>query len=193
MGDLQSLTKREREVLGLIGKGLSLAEIADKLYRSQKTIQTHRLSLGRKLGVSNRVELARIAIKAGLSPLEPNEGEGVNGPTTRSEDTAAWHALSNIEAMLPAVGGPAYFRKLTQALTRGLHVRTAGICEISEDGADLLSLALIHDGELIEDLSYPIKGSTCEAALKDGLTFIQEGVQNLFPENPLLNKINGEA
>lgn len=66
---LGSLTPREREVLQHIGMGLPTAEIARKLHRSVKTIEGHRVSLGLKLGVSNRVQLARIAIRSGLSPL----------------------------------------------------------------------------------------------------------------------------
>jgi DNA-binding NarL/FixJ family response regulator len=65
-GPLAGLTSREIEILRLIGSGLSTADIADKLHRSVKTIEWHRVSLGNKLGVSNRVELARIAINAGL-------------------------------------------------------------------------------------------------------------------------------
>ncbi|MBK7403687.1 MAG: PAS domain-containing protein [Phycisphaerales bacterium] len=74
-GGLASLTDREREVLGLIGLGLSTTDIAERLYRSAKTIEGHRVSLGVKLGVQNRVQLARIAIRAGLSPLSTAEVE----------------------------------------------------------------------------------------------------------------------
>jgi len=71
LGPLAQLTRRELEVLGLIGEGLSTAGIADRLKRSIKTVEGHRVSLGNKLGVSNRVELARIAIRAGLCPFDP--------------------------------------------------------------------------------------------------------------------------
>ena len=66
LGQLKDLTDREREVLALIGGGLSTAEIANRLHRSVKTIEWHRASLGTKLNVSNRVELAQIALKLGL-------------------------------------------------------------------------------------------------------------------------------
>lgn len=65
-GQLSGLTDREREVLALIGEGLSTAEIASRLHRSVKTIEWHRASLGTKLNVSNRVELAQIAMRLGL-------------------------------------------------------------------------------------------------------------------------------
>lgn len=69
-GPLSKLTPREMEVLELIGQGLTGAEIAKHLHRSERTVQTHRISLGRKLGMPNRVELARIAIASGLAPLQ---------------------------------------------------------------------------------------------------------------------------
>lgn len=74
-GELDKLTNREVEVLRLIGLGRSTAAIAEELHRSVKTIEWHRVSLGNKLGVTNRVELARIAINAGLAALdEPHAG-----------------------------------------------------------------------------------------------------------------------
>lgn len=66
MGNLSDLTARELEILGLIGRGLTTAEIADHLRRSVKTVEWHRVSLGDKLRAGNRVELARIALRAGL-------------------------------------------------------------------------------------------------------------------------------
>jgi DNA-binding CsgD family transcriptional regulator len=69
-GPLSTLTPRETEILGHIGRGLSTAEIAKALGRSVKTVEWHRVSLGEKLGVTNRVELARIAIASGLVGLD---------------------------------------------------------------------------------------------------------------------------
>lgn len=70
-GALAALSPRETEILGLIAEGLTSAEIAQRLRRSRKTVEAHRLSMGAKLGVSNRVELARIALLAGLRPPVP--------------------------------------------------------------------------------------------------------------------------
>lgn len=66
LGELSGLTARELEILGLIGRGMTTAEIADQLRRSVKTVEWHRVSLGDKLRAGNRVELARIALRAGL-------------------------------------------------------------------------------------------------------------------------------
>lgn len=69
LGPLSALTEREFEVLAFIGEGLTTAEIAQRLHRSVKTVEWHRRLLGSKLNATNRVELARIAIQAGLTHL----------------------------------------------------------------------------------------------------------------------------
>jgi len=65
----ESLTPREVEILRLIGKGMSRAEIAKAVFRSPKTIDAHRISIMNKLDIHDRVELARFAIREGL--VEP--------------------------------------------------------------------------------------------------------------------------
>jgi DNA-binding CsgD family transcriptional regulator len=67
LGPLDVLTPRELEVLALLGQGLSVKEIARLLHRSEKTVETHRAAIGRKLKVDDRVALAEIARRAGIS------------------------------------------------------------------------------------------------------------------------------
>ena len=66
LGELESLTPRELEVLALLGQGMTIKEIASALFRSVKTIENHRESIGRKLKKTRGVELACIANSAGL-------------------------------------------------------------------------------------------------------------------------------
>ncbi len=61
------LTPREIEVLAMVGSGMSIREIAEALFRSEKTVQNHRDAVGTKLGLRNRVELAAMARRAGLN------------------------------------------------------------------------------------------------------------------------------
>lgn len=61
------LTKREKEVLKLIAKGMSTLEIAEKLFVSKHTIDTHRKNLLGKLNIKNSVGLARYAIDNGYT------------------------------------------------------------------------------------------------------------------------------
>lgn len=60
---LETLTAREREVLGLLAQGYSLKEVAQVLGMSYKTADRHKASLMKKLGIHDRVELARFAIR----------------------------------------------------------------------------------------------------------------------------------
>jgi DNA-binding CsgD family transcriptional regulator len=57
------LTPREREVLALLGNGLSNARIAQSLYISEKTASVHVSNILRKLGVTSRVQAATAAVK----------------------------------------------------------------------------------------------------------------------------------
>lgn len=60
------LTEREKEILTVIAQGLSNQQIAQKLYISIKTVQTHRAHILEKLGLHDRTELVRYAIRKGL-------------------------------------------------------------------------------------------------------------------------------
>ena len=79
LGPLSKLTRKELEVLALMGEHLSSQGIADRLERSVKTIEWHRVSIGRKLKVKTRGELAIIAQRAGLVKPPPN-GTRPNDP-----------------------------------------------------------------------------------------------------------------
>ncbi len=60
------LTEREREVLRLVAEGHTTAEIAQALYVSPHTVQSHRRAIMEKLNLHNRVELVRYAMRRGL-------------------------------------------------------------------------------------------------------------------------------
>jgi len=62
------LSPREVEVLGLVALGRSNGEIAEELFISRKTASVHVTHILDKLGVSNRVEAAMVAARAGLVP-----------------------------------------------------------------------------------------------------------------------------
>jgi DNA-binding NarL/FixJ family response regulator len=64
------LSDREREILKLITEGRTNKEIADMLFLSVKTVQAHRANLMRKLGLHDRVELVKYAIRKGIIGLD---------------------------------------------------------------------------------------------------------------------------
>ena len=61
-----NLSRREMEVLGLIAQGYTNAQIADKLFTSKRTIETHRQNLLEKTNSSNTAMLIRYAVLRGL-------------------------------------------------------------------------------------------------------------------------------
>jgi len=63
ISDKPKLTRREREVLELIAAGVTTQQIADKLFVSPLTIETHRRNLMQKFGVNNAPAMIRAAIE----------------------------------------------------------------------------------------------------------------------------------
>jgi DNA-binding NarL/FixJ family response regulator len=68
-GRLEILTPREREVCSLLAYGYTNAEIAQRLFISERTVETHRNNIMTKLNLKSRVELVRFAIDNGLLKL----------------------------------------------------------------------------------------------------------------------------
>jgi two-component system, NarL family, response regulator LiaR len=64
-----TLSQREKEVLGLLGKGLSNSEIAKRIFLSEGTVRNYVSSIFEKLGVSERTQAAVLAIRYGLTDL----------------------------------------------------------------------------------------------------------------------------
>jgi DNA-binding NarL/FixJ family response regulator len=68
-GPRETLTPREQEVVKLIAEAHTNTQIAAILHLAEKTIESHRANVLRKLGMRDRVELVRYAIRRGL--VEP--------------------------------------------------------------------------------------------------------------------------
>ncbi|MFZ2652914.1 MAG: helix-turn-helix transcriptional regulator, partial [Burkholderiaceae bacterium] len=63
---LAALSPRERQIMQLVVRGRSSAEIGSALHLSPKTVDTYRSRLMAKLGVANLPALVRLAVRAGL-------------------------------------------------------------------------------------------------------------------------------
>ena len=64
----ETLTPRQREVLQLAAEGKTNAEIGARLNISQRTVENHRATLMKRLGLQNQTELIRHALRHGLIP-----------------------------------------------------------------------------------------------------------------------------
>ncbi|MCF6459819.1 response regulator [Clostridium sp. Cult3] len=66
---IESLTKREYEVLTLIAEGLNNKDIAEKLYISEKTVKNHVSSIFKKIEVNDRIQAAIFAFKNNIKKI----------------------------------------------------------------------------------------------------------------------------
>ncbi|MCC5787954.1 MAG: helix-turn-helix transcriptional regulator [Phycisphaerales bacterium] len=87
LGPLGVLTRRELQILALIADGMTSAQIAERLARSVKTVEWHRISIGQKLGLKSRIDLAHIGLIAGIGgDLERiREAAGFSTPDDASD------------------------------------------------------------------------------------------------------------
>ena len=68
--ELDALTPRQRQILQLVAEGLGTRQIAERLYLSVKTVETHRIQMMQRLGIFDVPGLVRFAIRNGLVPPE---------------------------------------------------------------------------------------------------------------------------
>jgi two-component system, NarL family, response regulator NreC len=68
--DINVLSTREREVLQLLAEGHSSKEIAVKLHRAVKTVESHRRQIADKLNLHGVAEMTKFAVRHGLTDLE---------------------------------------------------------------------------------------------------------------------------
>ena len=77
LDQLAGLSPSELRALYHIAKGLSTAEIAQRLCRATKTVEKHIESLHRKLRTSSRAEIVRLATERGLQSFEESQWEAI--------------------------------------------------------------------------------------------------------------------
>ncbi len=66
----ETLTTRERELLHLVAEGNSSSEIAGRMSISQRTVETHRTNVNRKLGLRRQADFIRYALRRGILSFE---------------------------------------------------------------------------------------------------------------------------
>lgn len=168
------LTSRQREILALIGQGLSTEEIAKRLHRTVKTIESHRSMLGKKLGARNRVELALIAIRSGVADFPDAVAEAGR------DGAPAEHVLRTIDAATCTTVGQAFLAALVTQLAIVFDV-TCAILKL-DDANRLNSVASSCPDGTMPRVTYAITGCPCEHARRAEVRFIDSGLRERFPQ-----------
>lgn len=88
-GVLSRLTPREFEVMVCISRGMSADAIAQHFHRSMKTIESHRIAIGSKLGRSSRLELALLGVRLGLDRLTQEHTDSLMAQIGRGSGAVA--------------------------------------------------------------------------------------------------------
>ncbi|MFC5146798.1 response regulator [Streptomyces aureoversilis] len=84
---LADLSPRERDILALIGDGLTNRQIGKSLFLSEKTVKNHISRLLAKLGVERRIQAAVLATQAGRAAAEPGPDRPAGEPGDRREQS----------------------------------------------------------------------------------------------------------
>ncbi|MFK7788230.1 MAG: response regulator transcription factor, partial [Phycisphaeraceae bacterium] len=180
---IDKLTSREREILTHIGEGESLAVIAKKLCRSLKTIESHRLSIGRKLKANNRVELAKIAIASGLVVLDGQQVKPGKTEPTRAQE---WIGIIN-KAIHQATGRQLLERFcITASSLQGVDIAAICTCDPTQmaetcDVYNRVIMAVSDNGKLAKAMRYNAAQTPCQAVIGQGSLMMARGISDHYP------------
>ena len=196
---IDGLTPREREILTLIAKGDSLAEIAQKLSRSLKTIESHRLAVGKKLNASNRVELTHIAIAEGLVQVKTDRLDSKRRSDTAglAETELSW--LQQINNACVNATGATFIKRFCDAASQLPGITIAAICTPDPALANGSNhyhryvIAMSNRGETADPVRYHAVGTPCEAIIRDGESCFSQGVAQAFPSDAWLQELHAES
>jgi DNA-binding CsgD family transcriptional regulator len=107
------LTRREREILGLLAEGMSGAQIAAKLVLSPETVRTHVRNAMTKLGASTRSQAVALALQSHEIPASVSAGAESPAsvtaePGTRDHSAALGSMLDGLVSLYDLDGGAVY-------------------------------------------------------------------------------------
>jgi len=142
------LTRREREILGLLAEGMSGAQIAAKLVLSPETVRTHVRNAMAKLGASTRSQAVVIAMQReeirgqGSPPAAGRGGEGRTGAAAADAE-ALGTMLDGLVGLYDVDGGAVYV-----ADEDGLSLQRVAIAGFGDRDYELPETAALGDGAL---------------------------------------------
>lgn len=193
---IDALTPREMEVLTQVAEGKSLVEIAHQLHRSLKTIESHRLSLGKKLKATNRVQLTKFAIAHGLVRIDIAD-------TTKDGQDSEKRLLRVINELNEALGTStdlALLERFVVAASTLDNIRFATVYtplstrHISEiQPLERMVVAIAEYGELRELSKFQANKTPFTEVFEHGQCLITEGIREKYPDDSFMNSIKAES
>ncbi len=187
---LDKLTKRQREVLSLLGEGLGRAEIAERLFRSPKTIDNHCTRIYEKLGVHSHASLVRLLHEHGAlaeTSTTTRQGDSSQGAQPPAD------ALLQIESRLQNAPNNEYFHVFLLALCEALNVEISGICEVDHQARQFVAIAAVADGEPIGQMFGDFDSCQCLEPYEKGQYVLARGLKEHHPERSTLGDLGADA
>jgi DNA-binding CsgD family transcriptional regulator len=153
------LTPRQHEILQLIADGLTSAEIAERLHRSVRTVESHRFEIGQRLGARNTPELLRKARLAGL--LTESQRSEYDGTAPRTDSQALENMLLSLSAVAKsAETGASLLQNLCSRMVDAFGVQAAVISRVTERGS-VEALASWPDSGTFPSSEWDLESSPC--------------------------------
>lgn len=110
----------------------------------------------------------------------------------RTEQFRTERVLSNIAYGAISKIADDFFHTAVTGLAAVLGVRVAFIAKL-EENRSLRTVAVARDGEIVENFSYPVAGTSCALVLEGTPCWIEEQVQRAYPADPLLAELNAAS
>ncbi len=103
-------------------------------------------------------------------------------------------AIKNIAAGVSAETGEAFFRHLVEHLAKTFDAEHAFIGMLDKNNAETINtLAVYAHGHIVDNISYPLKGSPCTTVIGQKTCAYPSGVHQKFPEDALLVEMNANG
>ncbi len=182
-GGFSSLSRREREVVAHLARGLSRAAIAKELYRSPKTIDNHCTRIYRKLGVQSQAQLVSFVFEQGWAKQLDSLLTAAHPYDRIKPGDRVYQAIGAIDRRLAGAPSDRFFSELVLALAETLGTEMCGVSEADESADEVVIIVATDRGELIDQMEFPIEATACGKAFEFGEFACERDARAAFPES----------